>query len=258
MLSSPDYHSKLAASYHSWWRDAGLDYVSDGEVMNWLAPEVENEPLFEPVVRANKPNVSVQITAPVSTPTMSAADWPNDIAALKSAIADGAALPGCSHGARCVAPEGEKGATAFILVDCPEEEEVAAARYGEGKTSILLKNMLLAAKILPDFTYRTALAHSRSATNSIPKSDLPALAAFVRHQITLVEPQIVILFGAAACEAMLGQELMQARGNLQYFNHNDRKTAALATFHPRTLIAQPRMKAKAWQDLQMLARKDYL
>jgi uracil-DNA glycosylase len=92
----------------------------------------------------------------------------------------------------------------------------------------------------------------------VPKADLPLLADFVRHQVSLVQPKVIVLFGTAVCEALLGQELMKARGNLQYFNHDDRKTAAVATFHPRTLIAQPRMKAKAWQDLQMLARKDYL
>jgi uracil-DNA glycosylase len=52
--------------------------------------------------------------------------------------------------------------------------------------------------------------------------------------------------------------LMAARGRLEIINHDDRKTAAIATFHPRTLMAQPQLKAQAWKDLQMLARKDYL
>ena len=36
---------------------------------------------------------------------------------------------------------------------------------------------------------------------------------------------------------------------------NGRNIAALTTFHPRTLIARPAMKAQAWRDLQMFAKR---
>lgn len=254
MISSADDHYRLAASYHAWWRDAGVDYVCDGETVNWLEAPAEPSPkiIEKPASVVQAPIVSTQPVQDKIT------QWPETIAELKQAIAAGAALPGCNYGSACVPPLGEMGAKTFVLVDCPEEEEVAAGRYGAGLTGALLTNMLLAARILPDFTYQTALASSRSATNSIAKSEMAQLAAFALHQIALIKPEIVILFGSAACEAMLGLELMQARGDLHYFNHHDRKTAAVATFHPRTLIAQPRMKSKAWQDLLMVARKDFL
>lgn len=48
---------------------------------------------------------------------------------------------------------------------------------------------------------------------------------------------------------------MDARGRLHDFNHDGGKLAAVATYHPRTLIARPALKAQAWQDLQMLANE---
>jgi uracil-DNA glycosylase len=51
---------------------------------------------------------------------------------------------------------------------------------------------------------------------------------------------------------------MAARQNLAKINHKDRKMAAVATFHPRTLLARPMLKAQAWKDLQMLLRSDNL
>jgi uracil-DNA glycosylase len=250
MLSSQDIHTKLAESVHAWWRDAGVDYVTNGSAMNWLAPAAPRQ--ATPEIPKPKP---INPPAAAFVPKPALREWPNDIAALKAAIAD---MPGGNYGTHCIAPTGEMGATAFIVGDMPEEEEIAAGAFGSGPVARLLINMLLAAQFLPDLTYQTNLAHSRPATASLPKDDVPALADFVRHQIRLVQPQVVILFGTAACDALLGQELMQARGNLHYINHHDRKTAAIATFHPRTLMAQPQLKAQAWKDLQMLARKDYL
>lgn len=255
MLSPQEYHNKLAESALAWWRDAGVEYVSDGEAMNWLAvaPAPIRPEAPKPVEQVRRAAV-----APTIAPTAKLADWPSDLAALKSAIANGAALPGCGYGSRTVAPTGESGAVAMVIGDFPEQEDVASGIYGSSAVGRLTENMLLAAQILPDFVYKTALAHSIPAAASLPKADLPSLAAFVRHQITLVQPKIVILFGSAACEAMLSQDLMKARGNLLDINQDDRKTAAIATFHPRTLMAQPQLKAQAWKDMQMLARKDYL
>jgi uracil-DNA glycosylase len=250
MLSSQDYHHKLAESVHAWWRDAGVDYVTDGEPMNWLGPVVARPAPAKPVER-----MLIEPAAPAVVAKAPLAEWPSDLAALKASIS---ALPGSSYGSRCITPKGEVGATALVIGDFPEEEEIAAGEFGAGPVATLLTNMLLACQIVPDLTYHTALAHSRPATASLPKDDLPALAAFARHQIALVQPKVVVLFGSAACEAMLSEELMSARGRLAYINQDDRKTAAVATFHPRTLVAQPQLKAQAWKDLQMLVRKDYL
>ena len=258
MLSSQEYHNKLAESALAWWQDAGVEYVSDGEAMNWLTPVVA----APPVAAASKPveKVRREAVTPAVRPIATLAEWPSDLADLKAAIANGAAFPGCGYGSRICAPLGEAGAVAMVVGDFPEQEDAASGIYGSSSSAIgrLTENILLAAQILPDFVYKTALAHSIPAAASLPKDDLPALAAFVRHQIGLVQPKIVILFGSAACEAMLSQDLMKARGNLHYINQDDRNTAAIATFHPRTLLAQPQLKAQAWKDLQMLARKDYL
>jgi uracil-DNA glycosylase len=256
MLSTHDYHKNLSESALAWWRDAGVEYVCDGEAMNWLAalaPPAVRVEVSKPVEQARRASI-----APVIAPATKLAEWPSDLAALKSEIANSVALPGCGYGSRTVAPTGEAGAVAMVIGDFPEQEDAASGIYGSSALGRLTENMLLAAQILPDFVYKTALAHSIPAAASLPTADLPALAAFVRHQIALVQPKIVILFGSAACEAMLSQDLMKARGNLLYINQDDRKTAAIATFHPRTLMAQPQLKAQAWKDLQMLARKDTL
>lgn len=250
MLSTGDHQHKMAESVLAWWREAGVEYVTDGEPVNWLTPVIARPAPAKPVEK-----VLIEQAPAVAVPSR---EWPNDLAALKEVISGGGGLPGLAYGSPCVAPLGEAGATAMAIGDFPAEDEVAARQFGQGPETRLATNMLLASEIVPDLTYTTALAHSRPAAASIPKADLADLAAFARHHIALVQPKVVVLFGAAACEALLGLDLMAARGVLHYFNHDDRKTAAVATFHPRTLIAQPQLKAQAWKDLQVLVRKEYL
>ena len=43
---------------------------------------------------------------------------------------------------------------------------------------------------------------------------------------------------------VLGQELMQARTNLPDFNQDGGILNAVATFHPRTLLARPTLKVR--------------
>jgi uracil-DNA glycosylase len=250
MILHDDYNKNVTESVVAWWHLAGVDYVTDGKRMDWLA-QAEDSPAPATHVEPTK----TQPVAPVAPPQLVSAEWPTDLIMLKAMIKE---LPGSNYGPRALIPQGEAGATAMVVSDFPEEEEISAGQYGAGPVGQLLKNIMLAAQIIPELTYHTALAPSRPAAASLPRQDLPALAACVRHQIALVQPKIIILFGAAACEALLAQELMQARGILHYINYDDRKVAAIATFHPRTLIAQPQLKAQTWSDMQMLVRKDYL
>lgn len=256
MQMPQDHHLRLAESAIAWWRDAGVDYICDGTAMRWLetqpTPVPIEKPVMAPLARAAAPPPPMQSLA------VPAGDWPQDLSALQTACATGMNLPGCQYSNHRIAPLGSVGARVMMITDFPEEAEIVASSFGHGPVSALLRNMLFAANVAPDFTFQTALALSRPATGALPKADMQLLGDFVRHQIALVQPEIILLLGTAACEALLGQDLMRARGSLHYFNHDDRKTAAVATFHPRTLLAQPPLKGKAWQDLQILTRKHCL
>ena len=91
------------------------------------------------------------------------------------------------------------------------------------------------------------------------------LAEIAKHHIGLVAPQRLLLLGNAASRAILGMELLAARGQLHAFNHKTAQagagdmagsdtTGVVASFHPRFLIEKPAAKAEAWKDLQMLMR----
>ena len=241
--------SQMIESLNSWWELAGVDAAVGSEVIDWLALD-------------DKPEVVVPAPAkqslPAEMPVEAKAEWPQDIEILRRMAADGAALPGNTFSNRAVAHFGPGNAKLMVISDLPDADELAAARLGSGATGKLLERMLAAIGVNLVDCFWTSLATTIPATGELPDALLPELADFVRHQINLVDPEDIIILGSSACRALLGLELMEARRNLQYFNHDGGKKAVLTTFHPRTLIARPQMKGQAWQDLQMFAQKDIL
>ena len=240
----------LADSIHNWWRDAGVEYLCAEAPTNWLEEPAQPLPERQEPVRHAAAAPEPMAEQPVRR------DWPTDFEALQNAIASDAALPGNNYGPARAVPHAVHVADLMVLVDFPEEEDLRAGTLGNGPVGALLQAMLKACGYTPQNVYVGALAHSRPASGAIAASDMPLLADFARHQIKIAQPRQLLFLGSAVTEALLGQELMQARSNLPDFNQDGGILTAVATFHPRTLLARPVLKAQAWKDLQRIVRKD--
>jgi DNA polymerase len=173
-------------------------------------------------------------------------------------VRDGAPLPGNDLGPVHIAPIGPENSAIVIISDLPDLADADEATAGTSAMHILLERMLAAIGINISDCYRTWLATTVPATGELPDHMLPELGHYMRHQLGLIKPSSMILLGSSACKAVLDADLMNARAELRNVNHDGRNIAALTTFHPRTLIARPAMKAQAWRDLQMFAKRDAL
>jgi uracil-DNA glycosylase len=245
--------SKMIESLTGWWELAGVDAAVGDTPVEWLELDVKPE---QPQNLLMEAPVAKPLAA--ALPASPAIDWPNDIDALKTMVADGAAVPGNSFGSRFVAPVGPAVCDVMIVSDLPDQDELADGTLGSGTSGALLTRMLAAIGVELSNCYWTALATTIAPTGEVPEHNLTELASFVRHQIGLVRPKSLILLGSSASKALLGEELMTARQILGNINHDGSNMAVLTTFHPRTLIARPAMKAQAWKDLQMFAKRDGL
>jgi uracil-DNA glycosylase len=239
--------SNMIESLTGWWEQAGVDAAVGETPVDWLAVDA-------------KPDAAVDQAVPLPAakdiqPAKPAIDWPSSIEALKAAIAGGAPLPGNGFGNSFVSPTGPAACDVMIVSDLPDQDETGAEILGSGTTGALLTRMLAAIGIPLADCYWTALATTVPPTAEVPETSFAELAAFARHQIGLVKPKALILLGSSASKALLGEELMKARQSLGNLNHDGSSMAVLTTFHPRTLIARPAMKAQAWKDLQMFAKR---
>jgi uracil-DNA glycosylase len=242
--------SRTLESFTSWWQLAGVDAAVAETPVNWLKPDAK--------VEAIEGNAVAQLVSKGVAPDISvkpALDWPSSIDELKVMVASGAALPGTEFGSSFVAPVGPALCDTLVISDLPDQDELVSGTLGGGATGALLSRMLAAIGIQLTDCYWTALASTFPPTGEIPDHALSGLADFARHQIGLVRPKAIILLGSTASKALLGEELMKARAELRNLNHDGSIMTVLTTFHPRTLIARPAMKAQAWKDLQMFATR---
>lgn len=245
--------SDIIDSLNGWWELAGVDAAVSEMPVNWL--ELDSPPKAISSVPVPPPPSG---NIPASQPVRAAAEWPDDIEAVKAMIKDGSALPGNMFGSRFVAPTGLGGCEIMIVSDLPDRDELEAGILGSGASGVLLERMMAAIGIELADCYWTALATTIPSTGEVPDTAHAELADFVRYQMSRVKPKSLILLGSAACKALLNDELMKARAQLRNFNHDGSNMAVLTTFHPRTLIARPAMKVQAWKDLQMFAKRDGL
>ncbi len=245
--------SNMIESLTSWWELAGVDAAVGETPIDWLTLDAT----VEVAKSANIPTPTAKEKV-AAAPAKPAIDWPSDVESLKAMITGGIALPSNRFGTSFVAPAGPATSDVMVISDIPDQDELVGKVLGSGMTGMLLSRMMAAVNVKLADCYWTALATTIPPTGEVPENCHQELADFVRHQIDLIRPKSLVVLGSSSSKALLGEELMDARRSLQIINHDGSNMAVLTTFHPRTLIARPAMKAQAWKDLQMFAKRDSL
>ncbi|MBU3079011.1 uracil-DNA glycosylase [Sphingomonas quercus] len=226
-------HAEVA-SVLDWWVLAGVDMAVAEDARDWLRP------IAPPPAAAEVPAVEAAAQPALPDTLDGFVQW--------LAGHDDDALLGPRL--RRVAPEGDATAALMILVDMPGQEDAEEGRLLSGAAGRLLDRMLAAIGAARDGTWLAPLSPARPAGGRIAAQHLAPLAAMARHQLALVKPDRLILFGAQAAEAMLGLGHADARGRL----HNINGIPTIATFNPQVLLGAPAMKAGAWADLRLMLK----
>ncbi len=274
ILSDTEGALTLVQSYVAWWDMAGVDQAVDSLKVNWLTEKTQE------ISSQNDSKRKLQISAATGKPSNSPAQsqkitsahiahnsWPKTLAALHKAIENGDPLPGNIYGNEFITPhylqlDNEKThhnqKTIMLISDYPNANDLRAKSLLSGKENQLIVNMLAAAGFEKHNIYCASLASTRPVYDEIPDQDLPLIHTFIRYHIEIADPDILITLGSAACNALLNAELMKSRESLHYFNLNNKDKELLTTFHPKTLLASPKLKEKAWRDLQLLMKKEIL
>lgn len=242
--------SRMVESLNGWWKLAGVDSAVDELPVNWLEVGVRNES-----VANQQPPTQATPAVAKAAPSEPAIEWPNDIEGVRQMVVSGAPLPGNSFGSRYLPSFGPSHPDVMIVSDVPDPDDLDLGSLLDGANGQLLRSMMHAIGVDIDKCHWATLATTRPSTGEIPETEFADLAKFMLHQLLIVRPKSVILLGSTASYALLGEELMKARQNLGNINHGGITLPVLTTFHPRTLIARPALKAQAWRDLQMFAKR---
>jgi DNA polymerase len=239
-----------------WYVEAGADEAIGDVPIDRFAvtppPPRRESPLPAPTVIGAPPQASVGGAREL-------AEAAGDLAALEAAVRS---FEGCAlkHTAmNTVFADGNPAAPLVVVGEAPGADEDRIGRPFVGRAGQLLDRMLAAIGIDRGGAYIMNVLYWRPPGNRKPTpGEIAACLPFVRRQIALVAPKVVLLAGGTATSALLGQEgITRLRGKWFELAPGDAapRLPALATFHPSYLLRTPQSKKDAWRDLLSLQAK---
>jgi len=182
---------------------------------------------------------------------VSALDWP----ALRERVA---ACTACAlHRTRTqtVFGVGSQQARLMVIGEAPGADEDRQGEPFVGRAGQLLNAMLRAIGLERAEVYIANVLKCRPPQNRNPSLDeAAACEGFLRRQIELIAPRLILLVGGIAARNLLGTDTPVGRLRGTVHRYGAAGIPVLVTYHPAYLLRQPDEKAKAWQDLQQVAR----
>lgn len=231
-----DPSSLAVASALQWWADAGVDVLVDETPRDWLRPKGKAAPT----------------AAPAAPPAES---FPDQLELFRAYLADSDRLSFASPSAPRVCPAGDPASGLMILADMPAAADCSAGVLLSGEAGRLFDRMLAAIGRDRDGIYLAALSCLRSPDGRFTDAAASQCATLARHHIGLAAPKAVLLLGDACSKALLGLAVAQARRRWHDLSTHAGQIPAMVSFSPAFLLDQPRLKAAAWADLQMLMER---
>jgi DNA polymerase len=147
--------------------------------------------------------------------------------------------------------DGNPQAPVMFVGEAPGYEEDRQGLPFVGRSGKLLDRMLAAIGLDRSKVYIANIVPWRPPGNRTPTPQEAAICLpFVRRQIELCDPDILVCLGGPSAQALLGikEGIMKSRGRWLAFHTGKREIRAMATFHPAYLLRTPLAKRLAWRD----------
>ena len=146
----------------------------------------------------------------------------------------------------------------MIIGEGPGAQEDMEGVPFVGRAGKLLDKMLSAINLDRSKVYISNVVNYRPPSNRRPtESEIKRYLPYLKSHIEIISPQIVILLGSTALNALIGSDevISKARGKWIQKEIGITKTWIIASFHPAFLMRQPEQKKLAWIDLKMVRDK---
>jgi DNA polymerase len=168
---------------------------------------------------------------------------------------DGCAL---KHTAtRLVFADGNPQARVMFVGEAPGRDEDIEGLPFVGRSGKLLDRMIAAIGLDRSSAYIANVIPWRPPGNRTPTpQETQICLPFIRRQIELVDPDVLVTLGNPSTQALLGtrEGIMRSRGKWFDYDTGSRAIRAIATFHPAYLLRSPSYKRMSWLDLRAIAK----
>lgn len=122
-----------------------------------------------------------------------------------------------------------------------------------GRAGQLLDRLLMSVGFAREEVYICNVLKCRPPGNRNPEAEeIEKCSPFLRRQVALVAPEVIIAFGTFASRTLLG--LSDTLGRMRGRTHRYEGVPLVATYHPAALLRNPNWTRPAWEDLQRARR----
>jgi len=147
---------------------------------------------------------------------------------------------------------GDHNADWLIIGEAPGAEEDRQGEPFVGRAGKLLNSMLFACGLQREQVFIANILKCRPPNNRDPKpEEVVACSSYLREQIDLIQPKIILAVGRIAAQNLLKTETPIGKMRGQQYEYADTGIPVVVTYHPAYLLRSPREKRKAWLDLQL-------
>lgn len=155
----------------------------------------------------------------------------------------------CTNRTNIVFGQGNKKARLMFIGEGPGADEDKQGIPFVGKAGQLMNNAFQALEINREDVYIANIVKCRPPSNRVPEDDEEQTCLnYLRNQVILIKPKIIVLLGSTALKNILGKEygITAVRGN--WMEKNGIKY--MPTWHPAALLRDENKKIEFWQDLK--------
>ncbi|MBQ8671101.1 MAG: uracil-DNA glycosylase [Alphaproteobacteria bacterium] len=247
-----------------WYVLAGVEDICADETFNALdtPPLPENKVVRKvPVVAAMRPAITdlAQANDSARLNARELCAKANNLSELKKAVEsfDGCSLKFSANST--VFGYGNPNAAVMFIGEAPGADEDREGKPFVGKSGGLLDKMIAAIGLKREDCFISNILPWRPPGNRTPTDgEVAVCLPFLRRQIELVDPKVIILLGGSAANAVLENvdSISSLRGHFtDYTTSQGKVIPTLSTYHPAFLLRTPNQKAKSWSDFMRLQRK---
>lgn len=170
---------------------------------------------------------------------------------LLNQITNCARCPLASGRKHTVPGEGNLQAGVMLVGEGPGADEDASGRPFVGKAGQLLDQMLEFVKIDRNEVYIANVIKCRPPGNRNPLTEeIEACLPFLRRQVQLIKPRLIVCMGSVAAKAVMDPEAMISRIRGEFLQKKD--LLFFATYHPAALLRNDDLKWDSWRDFKRI------
>ncbi|MEO0980302.1 MAG: uracil-DNA glycosylase, partial [Pseudomonadota bacterium] len=213
-----------------------------------------NAPRQAPAAPAHQPAPAQAAVMPDRETIASARDLAASAASLSDLKACLETFDGCNlkmTAKTLVFGDGNPQARLMLVGEAPGRDEDLQGKPFVGRSGQLLDRMLAAIGVDREAAYIANVVPWRPPGNRTPTpQETEICKPFIKRQIELVNPDVLVFLGAASAKNLLGVQdgIRKMRGRWMNYTLQGREIAAVATYHPAYLLRSPLEKRLSWRD----------